>query len=123
MYARSFDRDRSHIQIPEHYSGSLFAELPHTESQPPTAFPSNRESNDELSQENNLHRPSREEKKGFSETPLLSPVIHENVKHLADKISYGLGFDRLLILGLMLLLSGVEGSSELILWLALLLFV
>jgi hypothetical protein len=123
MYARSFDRDRHSIQVPEHYSGSLFSEHLQTQNNNPPVFPSIQDSNEQFSQENHPHRALHEEKRGSSEPSLLSPEIHETVKHLVDKISSGLGFERLLILGLMLLLSGVEGGSELILWLALLLFV
>ncbi len=120
MYARSFDKDRRSIQVPEHYSGSLFAEHTPMPSKVEVDSPERKE----RPQPKEHHRiaPSESKKEG-KEHSLPSLEIHETVQNLVDKISAGLGFDRLLILGLMLLLSGVDGSSELILWLALLLFV
>ena len=124
MYARSFEKDRRPFQIPEHYSGSLFAEPSRTPAKAEQAYPIGQDSKRETNAEGPLLFGGRiEQKTDLSDRVLPSAEISETVQKLVGKIYGGLGFDRLLILGLMLLLSGAEGGSELILWLALLLFI
>ena len=123
MYARSFEKDRRPIQIPEHYSGSLFADR-HAQNRSERVPPSVQETQPPFRAEVPPPSGAKEERKSeHSEHGLPSAEIQETVQKVVGKLCGGLGFDRLLILGLMLLLSGVDGGSELILWLALLLFV
>ena len=124
MYARSFEKDRRPFQIPEHYSGSLFADQAREQSGSDLQTRPNPEHGSTVHAEKTVFHGSKvEHKNERSEQAPLSVEIQESMQKMVGKICAGLGFDRLLILGLMLLLAGADGGSELILWLALLLFV
>lgn len=107
MYSR-FPRDRERpIQLPEHYSGCAFSEPPQPDPAPPV--------------------PSAPPPPQVGETPPKSESPpHREVASLFSKplalFSDGLQFEELLLIGLIILLSRSEQDSDVILWLALLLF-
>ena len=73
-------------------------------------------------EEKERHEP-HEEKREHHDAAFLQPFqgLFGNIGH-AFPFSHGLGFDELLLLGLIILLSQNEGDSDVVLWLALLLF-
>lgn len=133
MYSRYHNSKA--IQIPENYSGCAFSE-----QKPPTvsAKPAPREhftppaelrrvevakpTLPELSEA--VTEPKRNEPKPppQKESPVLPVTNLFGGLGKALPISNGLGFEELLLLGLILLLSQTEQSSDIVLWLALLLF-
>ena len=135
MYSRY--HNQRPIQIPENYSGCAFSEtkplppiarpMPREHFIPPTerprvevAKPTLPEIQKPVSESSDCDRsfPPTEEK-SFSPLP-VSNLFGGIEKKLP--ISHGLGFEELLLLGLILLLSQTEQSSDIVLWLALLLF-
>ena len=107
MYSR-FPRDHDRpIQLPEHYSGCAFSEP--TEPDLPSPAPS-------ASLPPKINDPF----------PSNDPPPHREVASLFSKplalFSDGLRFEELLLIGLIILLSRSEQDSDVILWLALLLF-
>lgn len=144
MYSKfSTKKEDSAFQIPEHYSGCAFS--PNNRSQPksqPTflevakpspphiPLPTEPEENpsplsppimEEERKQADSHDPppSKETFKEHAPSPFAS--LFGNMGN-AFPHSHGLGFEELLILGLILLLSRNEGDSDAILLLGLLLF-
>ena len=131
MYSRFQEQPKKPLRVPDHYSGCAFP----SPAYPPPKAPVSEE---------------QEEAKKTSiptqETPAIEPAIaakepKEASKELSLKepdrvagafpslfgthpISFPLGmsFDELLLIGLILLLSRSETESDIVLWLALLLF-
>ena len=144
MYSRYHNPSGKTVQIPDNYSGCAFAEPKvHVVSEkspahrehftPPTdvrrvevakpTLPDPAPTLMPISQ-----TPPQKESKpkeapaNQSQPPTLpaSGLFGNLGKHLP--LSQGLGFEELLLLGLILLLSQTEQSSDIVLWLALLLF-
>lgn len=118
MYSR-FPRngDRT-IRIPEHYSGCAFSEtsaesmIPQKEEPtppPPTTEPTA------------PPPPPEEDKKDQDSQPTSLPLALPLGGNL-PLLGGGLGFEELLLIGLILLLSRSEQDNDLVLWLVLLLF-
>ena len=139
MYSRYHNTPAQAIQVPKNYSGCAF----HHNSPP---SPSS-----ESSHKIDIAKPSPLPKADAIEAPppmpppprpvLLSTNKEKGEKSAANDsrlpqpfkrlfgnmgnafpFSHGIGFDELLILGLIVLLSNVEQDSDLVLWLTLLLF-
>lgn len=107
MYSRFPRRSEHPLQIPEHYSGCAFSESepiisPQPEPPPP-------EQHDDSPKEAPPPKPPRSE---------LPSLFGNSLSFLGG----GLNFEELLLIGLILLLSRSEQDSDVILWLALLLF-
>lgn len=145
MYSRSQDRSGAPIRVPEHYSGCAFSNTrpspPHkqdpTPQKPPLHHPT-------PTKPSPPPRKAPEEHPFVAHTPppalLLPPVSappKEEPKSMlpskpigsllgsigsAFPFSHGIGFDEILIIGLIILLARSGQDSEMILWLALLLF-
>ena len=144
MYSRYSQKDEP-LQIPEHYSGCAFP----TQKNKPTSLPARPSSSflevgkpattppipdkqeyASTPPRDEIHTPCKEspavttEKKCDEETTHTSAPIPRLLGNLgsAFPFSHGLGFEELLILGLIILLSRGEEESDLILLLGLLLF-
>ncbi len=150
MYSRYHNRSDRPLRLPENYGGSAFSTdqgkgtgtpgqisvakpTPPPEHAPssgmpppprPVLIPPSREESALLGKKDDSPPPPK---------PPASPQKHDT--HALDPLkgllgglghsfpfAHGIGFDELLILGLILLLSRNEADSDLILWLALLLF-
>ena len=122
MYSRSQNRSEAAIRIPEHYSGCAFSKAPPPEKpreEPPRPRPI---------------EPTRPSPPPKAPPPLLPPPspTHKEPPPLAESplgglgkafpFSHGVGFEELLLLGLILLLGQSGSDPDMILWLALLLF-
>ncbi len=139
MYSRSQDRPDRPIRIPEHYSGCAFS--PQKQPPPqerPTPKPQPRYP--EAAKPSPPPKPSPSANPSVPPTAILlpppaSPQKEESPSAVpaplgsllgnlgsAFPFSHGLGFDELLIMGLILLLAGNGQDPNIILWLALLLF-
>ena len=122
MYTRpippaSSDRmDSRGLQIPPHYSGNAFREIP-----PP---PPTEEISDDISEVMKFPEPSPdppiEEPSLPTSAKKSGKGIHFDFKHL---FSGGIGTEELLILGVLLLLSQGEDNDDIFLFLILLLFI
>ena len=105
MYSRYPKSSQSSIHIPDHYSGCAFYNTPTQEASPPSiaeAPPSTQ---------------AIEGNEPKSYAPLSNPF-----GGAFGFLRGGLGFEELLLIGLILLLSHSEQENDTILWLALLLF-
>ena len=103
MYSR-FPRSSDHpIRLPDHYSGCAFSETesPHADPPPPHTQPS--------------HEPP-------TPTSCIKGEITSIFGRSFNLFSGGLQFEELLLIGLIILLARSEQESDVILWLALLLF-
>ncbi len=136
MYSRYHNRRDEPVRVPEHYGGTAFSERP----QPP-----------EPPHRLNVARPTPPEETPMpapphpARPPRLSETLREPpvtlscdtckapeaekplsiLPPLAAKgfpFGHGIGSEELLLIGLIVLLSGSEGGSDMVLWLALLLF-
>ena len=135
MYSR-YHNEKT-IKIPENYSGCAFAEQK-TSSVGTPPYPREHFSPAQEVRRMEVAKPTLPE-------PISKPALHEEPKTEKEPISkeepvalpvssplgglgkssflpQGLGFEELLILGLILLLSQSEQDSDIVLWLALLLF-
>ena len=134
MYSRFQNRSDEGIRIPEHYSGCAFS---------PTPPPPDRKREEPVKPRPRpvaatkpspppplknpppalLLPPCEERTKKEDETPAIS-LIEKPFEKLgkAFPFSHGIGFDELLLLGLIILLSQSGRDSDMVLWLALLLF-
>ena len=140
MYSRYHARADAPVRIPENYGGTAFSEpteergeslhridvakpTPRTDVPPPeTAMPAPprtlllppvRSSAEKI--------PTPTEKEHSEPSVSLSEPVHgKSIKNFP--FGHGIGFDELLLLGLIVLLSGSEQGSDTVLWLALLLF-
>ncbi|MBQ9131909.1 MAG: hypothetical protein IJX62_05520 [Clostridia bacterium] len=121
MYSRSQHRPPRPIQVPEHYSGCAFSDHPPHGDAPPAneAPPSSFEIRPPLSDREPPRDHHKEERPPAALQPFQSLFGHIGS---AFPFSHGLGFDELLILGLILLLARNDGDSDIIPFLALLLF-
>ncbi|MBQ9806520.1 MAG: hypothetical protein IJW49_08465 [Clostridia bacterium] len=135
MYSRYHNSKA--IQIPENYSGCAFSEqkpiFPSTKPAPREHFtPPAEVRRVEVAKPTlpEVKEPVTETKRNEPEPP---PQKEESSSALPVSsffgglgkglpLSHGLGFEELLLLGLILLLSQTEQSSDIVLWLALLLF-
>ena len=138
MYSRYEARREAPIRLPENYGGTLFSGSPApsdpteahrveiAQPSPPTAsrrppLPSLEKAPSERIFPAVLPTLPHGEREKASAPPPMSPpsppTLHVNLPFL-----HGIGFDELLILGLILLLSHNDEQSDVILWLALLLF-
>lgn len=106
MYSRFPRHSERPIQIPEHYSGCAFSDSEPIKSPPPPEPPPT------------THNESHSEAPPPKPRDEL-PALFGNSLSLFGS---GLHFEELLIIGLILLLSQTEQKSDVILWLALLLF-
>ena len=137
MYSRSKDRPNEAVKIPRHYSGCAFSPTHRVQpipTPPPTKIPTPpcREE-----QKEHAHTPTEEHRETHPIPSLPCPTASEGA-HCRDSalpgkglfgnlglsfpFSHGIGFDELLILGVMLLLAGSEQESDTLLFLCLLLF-
>ena len=142
MYSRSQNRSEAPIRIPEHYSGCAFSNpnQPQKQEKPvpkaPTRYPEPAKPSPPPQKQSPV-----ESKPTVTPPPaLLLPPLPEPPKEdlslsaykplgnllgnlgTAFPFSHGLGWDEILIIGLILLLARNGQDSDVILWLALLLF-
>jgi len=145
MYSRYHNAEVKSVQLPENYSGCAFTQpkSSYSESKPisrehfsppdvhrmeiakPTLpkEPQKDTSPEDLPPRNELQKPPDQDCETEASLPTAaSPAsfLGNLGKHLP--FSGGLGFEELLLLGLILLLSQTDQSSDVVLWLALLLF-
>lgn len=137
MYSRYHNPSGKTVQIPDNYSGCAFAEPKvHVVSEkspahrehftPPTDVRRVEVAKPTLPDPAPIPMPISQappQKESEPKEPPALPAsgLFGNLgKHLP--LSQGLGFEELLLLGLILLLSQTEQSSDIVLWLALLLF-
>ena len=145
MYSRSQDRSGSPIRVPEHYSGCAFstARPPQPKKQeeapprPPLRHPApakpspppveTREEPPHVTHASSpalllppISAPPKEDPKALL-PPKPVGTLFGSIGS-AFPFSHGIGFDELLIIGLILLLARSGQDSDMILWLALLLF-
>ena len=129
MYSRFQNRPEHEIRIPEHYSGCAFSPTPppekHREDPPrPRPLEPTRPSPPPKSPPPALLPPPREpnsEKSPVSPAVAVSQGLFGSLGK-AFPFSHGLGFEELLLLGLILILGQSGSDPDMILWLALLLF-
>lgn len=148
MYSRYHNHSATPIQIPENYSGSAFSdrrppEVEEKKNDPPLRIDVAKPTPVEKSQAPGMAPPKpillpppREEAEkrppSASESPAhdekdrltLPPTLQSlfGAREHTFPFSHGIGFDELLILGLILVLSRSGQENDLILWLVLLLF-
>jgi hypothetical protein len=131
MYSRYHDASNRPIRLPENYNGCAFS--PRQEEKRATVAPEIPRRM-EIAKPSPLPPPERERVSAppFEEPPAVqqtgvllpsSPLPglfggHSRI----DSWLHGIGFEELLLLGLILLLAGSEESSDVVLWLVLLLF-
>ena len=133
MYSRYHGNQDASIQIPENYSGCAFMDThtpPARHFIPPEGArkmevatpsitrqepPAHLAPTDETGGKEDAHR------EGVASCHALIP--NDPPPHTAPSILRGIGFEELLLLGLIVLLSNHESANELVLWLVLLLFV
>ncbi len=131
MYSRYHDRNGAPLRVPEHYSGYAFSKgaNPNVE-QPPRRMDIAKPTPPPVPPQSTMPPPPRPALPPPHEAPL-----HEQPPHLPTPaptaplqlagiplFSHGIGFEELLLLGLIVLLWGTEGGSDMVLWLVLLLF-
>ena len=122
MYSRFPKPSEEPIRIPDHYSGCAFSEdrkkpeedTPQPRSEGGRDPSSSPQSTQPPSQADHRPNPPAELPAPPSEKPFLSGGL--------PMLGGALGFEELLLMGLILLLSRSEQENDLILWLALLLF-
>ena len=152
MYSRYQNRPSTPIQLPENYSGVAFSERmppksektaahtleiakpsPPPTEQPPqetisakppkTETPPSPTASDEehASAQAETHNQERE---SVAASGMIPKPFDGLFGHMGNTFpfSHGLGFEELLIIGLIILLSRNEEGSDMVLWLALLLF-
>ncbi len=126
--ARSDRRSKDSLRLPEHYSGCAFSPgSPHNtvlenDGSPTATF----HATPSQSPQEPHKPPQPPSDSGCDNCPPSLPMLAGGVGelfggHLPSFLG-SIGFEELLLLGLILLLSHTEGSSDVILWLALLLF-
>ena len=108
MYSRFPKNTDRPIRLPDHYSGCAFSE---EEEKPPQEAPAPPFHGSEISE------PPGEPSPPFFKGEVTS-ILGKNVNRLLG----GLQFEELLLIGLIVLLARTEQESDVILWLALLLF-
>ena len=133
MYSRFQNREERPVQIPEHYSGCAFSR---------TTAPMEAVRRDEPSVKPRPHpieaaKPSPPlpvklpPPQKQSEPPPSPPPVQAVPPHAAEPVeilgklspfSHGIGFEELLLMGLILLLAQSGKDHDMILWLTLLLF-
>ena len=128
MYSRYPNyRFKENIKIPENYSGNAFAtELPSEDS------PSRIERSEESAEQVTLLQGTVEDTRDVP-TPAFSPLPKEDKRRrkapfgfhfdIGRLFSGGFGFEELLIIALILLVSQNEAQDDIVLFLAILLFV
>ena len=144
MYSRYGDRPDQKLHVPENYSGYAFASPPRREvpprqldvakptplqkeafeeSQPPSKSASNPPKN-ACEEQGRKEDPASANCENVQEKRSLPPCVPTPAAPVKKRMLLGRGidFDELLLIGLILLLRESEQSSEMVLWLALLLF-
>lgn len=128
MYSRFPDSSGRPIRVPEHYSGVAFSERP---PRPPEPLPKKRLPEVATPSPPKELPPSKEppalpvprllppppQEPPHPREPIRQPLLGLSVPFLR-----GIGFEELLLLGLILLLAQSEEDPSTVLWLALLLF-
>ncbi len=137
MYSRYHNRSDAPLRVPEHYSGYAFSERTAQQSPPhhidvakPTFPPPANETPMPAPPRPALPPPPQhhvprtpaieEPCEPTPPVPFLPGFGQINTKNFP--FGHGIGFEELLLIGLIVLLSGSEGGSDMVLWLALLLF-
>ena len=134
MYSRYEARRESPIRLPENYSGTAFSGRPSPDSADThrveiakpsplgAVYPSPPPHKEPPKPLLPAELPVPAHNDGHKESP--PPVSHAPALplHVGVPFLHGIGFEELLILGLILLLSHTDEQSDVILWLALLLF-
>lgn len=132
MYSRFQNRPEESLRIPEHYSGCAFSPASPASERPPeeptrkriypmeAARPSPPPKNSPPPPPALLLPPQEEPTEKKPPSPPAQPILG-TLGH-AFPFSHGIGFEELLLLGLILLLAQNENSQDTLLWLALLLF-
>ncbi|MBQ9784150.1 MAG: hypothetical protein IJW29_01480 [Clostridia bacterium] len=116
MYSRYSDRPQKPVRLPEHYSGVAFSSREAGES---ARFFEVAKPSPPVPNEPPVHEKSCKNEQTCDENPAARPLI-PLPPHRAHPVGSP-DFDRLLLLGLMLLLWGNERDGDMILWLGLLL--
>lgn len=135
MYSRFQSRPDEGIRIPEHYSGCAFSPAPPTVEKKREESASGRPRSMEAARPTPPPSknppppppvpplPPREQTEKIPPSPPANPVqgLFGDLGK-AFPLSHGIGFDELLLLGLILLLAQSGKDQDTLLWLALLLF-
>ena len=144
MYSRANNRSEHPIRIPEHYSGCAFSgsksekSPPKEDHFPPRRYPEAAKPTPPKVPREEISpvQPSPSTTSQSFSAPIPIPPPQKEKPPTAPQpfqgllgsigsafpFSHGLGFDELLIIGLILLLGHTSQDSDMILWLALLLF-
>ena len=134
MYSRYHKPSEHPVQLPENYSGVAFFEsnLSKSDSDPPrtleVAKPSPLPPPLIPSPEQSHQEPKASQQSSDPKKPSIDNNSLHRAAHLLPKsidgfpFSHGIGFEELFIIALIILLSKNEQSSEMVLWLTLLLF-
>ena len=142
MYSGYHDRSDRQIRLPENYNGCAFGSRRETLAPRPTeeirrveiGKPSLRATETQALGERRDEAerdaiPTYEEEvspdvpKTETRNPAALPAIRSfPIGGRGFPFAHGIGFDEILLLGLIVLLAGCEESGEIVLWLALLLF-
>lgn len=128
MYSRYHDRSDRPISLPEHYNGCAFSHRTDMSTARPAeelrrveiGTPSVRETRSEEAP-SMVTVPTEPRVEPQKEIFSFAPRLFPNAGH-AFPFAHGVGFDEILLLGLIVLLAGHEESGQIVLWLALLLF-
>ena len=141
MYSRYNNSPEKPLRIPENYSGYAFAggkprqEIPRQidvakptpappkeeePKVPPSAEPQKSISGAFSAPDEKPHE--KEEKVAQSASVSLYEATKPKTSARGFPFGHGIGFDELLLIGLIVLLHGSEGDSDVVLWLILLLF-
>lgn len=141
MYSRYDRTPEKPLRIPDNYSGYAFADTrarqeiprqidvakptpapPKEEHSATTAPAEPRKTALEAISTSNNNLSAKEEKTAQRESLSLSEHISQKSIVKGFPFGHGIGFDELLLIGLIVLLHGSEQGSDIILWLILLLF-
>ena len=109
MYSRFPRHSDRPIRLPDHYSGCAFSEADEPPSPPPTPPAETEHPSPCQHQEECTQQSAKGE---------IASVFGKTLNHFSG----GLQFEELLLIGLIILLAHTEQESDVILWLALLLF-
>lgn len=119
-----YNRFTSEFSVPENYSGSAFREIEEEKVLPSESRESNTDEDIEVYEEEKLEETVECSKKEESSPPPKKSFLPAGFGFDIGKLFRGgFGFEELLIIGLILLVAQSDESSDIILFLVLLLFI
>lgn len=131
MYSRFQEQPKKPLRVPEHYSGCAFPSPAYPPGPPPRSTEQEETTQASAPRQEAIvadHTAVAEEKTEQIKEPSQKEYAHavgafpSLFGSRSVSFPLGMSFDELLIIGLILLLSHTETDSDIVLWLALLLF-